>query len=136
MKQDFKIILFLMALICVSSCAILSENKKEEYGILKSAVMFSADKVIGEYGDEIPDNFNNEKFMALIENKIPEDYYLALKKYNLRVNPKGYYYLLEVFQKDNMILFDYSCTPELDGPIISSEIKFDLENLEKYNHCE
>lgn len=95
-----------MALIFVSSCAILSENKKQDYGILKSAVMFSADKVIGEYGDEIPD-----------------DYYQALKKYNLQVTPKGYYYLLEVFKKDDMILFDYSCTPELDGPIISSEKK-------------
>ena len=125
-----------MALIFVSSCAILSENKKEEYGILKSAVMFSADKVIGEYGDEIPDNFSHEKFLALMENKIPEDYFLALKKYKLKVSPKGYYYLLEVFQKDNMILFDYSCTPELDGPILSSEKKFNLENLEEYNQCD
>ena len=65
MKQNFKMILFLLALIVVSSCAILSENKKEDYGILKSAVMFSADKVIGEYGDEIPDDFNHEKFIFL-----------------------------------------------------------------------
>ena len=136
MKQNFKMILFLVALVLVSSCAILSENKKEDYGILKSAVMFSADKVIGEYGDEIPDDFNHEKFMVLMENKIPEDYYLALKKYKLSVSPKGYYYLLEAFQKGTMILFDYSCTPELDGPILSSEKKFNLEKLEEYDPCD
>ena len=67
-----------------------------------------------------------------MENKIPEDYYLALKKCKLSVSPKGYYYLLEAFQKGTMILFDYSCTPELDGPILSSEKKFNLEKLKEY----
>ena len=74
------IILLLFVFCSSGSCASLSEHQKREYGILESAVTFSADKVIGVYGDRIPDDFSAEKFMELVNDKIPRDYYEALEE--------------------------------------------------------
>jgi hypothetical protein len=105
---------------------------------LLSAVTFSSDKVIGEYGDEIPNDFTVEDFMKLVKDKIPEDYYYALRKYQLSIEPKRTYYFLLVKKPENtnsIILFDYSCTPEADGPVLNEPYKYDLNNLELYDTC-
>ena len=136
MKQKFqKIIMLVLAVCFLSSCAVFADKQKNDYGVLKSAVMFSYDKVIGEYGDKIPDDFNSQQFMKLVKDKIPKDYYCALKKYTLKVKPRGSYYLIKVFKNQTMVLFDYSCTPEVDGPIFDSLGKYDLNNLGKYDQC-
>lgn len=125
----------------LSSCCPIfissSEKEKRDYGLLLSAVTFSSDKVIGEYGDEIPDDFTVDDFMNLVKDKIPDDYYDTLKTNQLSIEPKGSYYLLVVKRpKDNsIILFDYSCTPEADGPVLNEPYKYDLNNLELYDTC-
>jgi hypothetical protein len=82
--------------------------------------------VIGEYGEAIPPDFTAGKFMRLIEKKIPEEYYNALKKYFLDIRPKGSYYLLLVHdpKTKTLILFDYSCTPEPDGQVLLEPEKY------------
>jgi hypothetical protein len=138
MKKQFPIIILLVLVICsVASCASLSEHQKREYGVLESAVTFSADKVIGEYGDRIPDDFSAEKFMELVKDKIPENYYEALKKHRLEMRPKGTYYLLLIFNPETkaLILFDYSCTPEVDGPVLLEPRRYDASRLELYDKC-
>ena len=136
-KQISLVILLVLALCSAGSCASLSEHQKREYGILESAVTFSADKVIGEYGDRIPDDFSAEKFMALVKDKIPKDYYEALKKHSLEVRPKQSYYLLLIFDPDSkaLILFDFSCTPKVDGPVLLEPGKYRLENIDVYDAC-
>jgi len=119
----------------ISSCATLEEHRKQEYGVLKSAVTFSSDKVIGEYGDQIPVDFDDQRFMELVSDKIPEDYLDALKKHKLEVDPRGWYYLMKVYRDGTLILFDYSCTIELDGPVLDCPGAFDLENIDKYDRC-
>lgn len=103
-----------------------------------SAVTYSADKVEGEYYKNIPDDFSAGKFMEFVKNRIPETYYEALKKYSLEIQPKGKYYLLIATNPENnaMILFDYSCTTALDGPVWREPDKYELDNLEKYDPCE
>ena len=120
-----------------SSCAALSQGQKSEYGVLGSAVTFSSDKVIGDYGDVIPNDFNADAFMKFVKDKIPEDYYKVLRKYRLDVNPRGSYYLLLVINPDNsaVILFDFSCTPEVDGPVLLDPVKYDVKNIESYDKC-
>jgi hypothetical protein len=73
----------------------------------------------------------------LIEGKIPREYYATLKKYLLEMRPKGSYYLLLVFDPESktLILFDYSCTPEVDGPVLLEPRKYDIKNLELYDKC-
>lgn len=102
-----------------------------------SAVTFSSDKVIGEYGDKIPADFSADKFMEFVKNRIPEDYYKALTAYSLEVKPKGSYYLLLVidFKSKSVILFDFSCTPEADGPVLLEPDKYDLNNIDLYDKC-
>lgn len=136
MKRKIQIMVMLVLAVCfLSSCAALAEKQKNDYGVLKSAVMFSSDKVIGKYGDTIPDDFNSLKFMEFVKGKIPEDYYHALEIYRLDVKPRSSYYLIKVFKNQTMILFDYSCTPEVDGPVLDSPEKYDLNNLDKYDQC-
>lgn len=122
---------------CSSVLVLPSEEQRREYGLLLSAVTFSSDKVIGEYDDAIPKNFDEAKFMDLIKDKIPEDYYDALKRYKIFVEPKGSYYLLLIRNPESnaVILFDYSCTPEADGPILLEPGKYDLNNLDLYDTC-
>lgn len=138
MRKQLPIIMLLLFVVCsVGSCASLSEHQKREYGVLESAVTFSADKVVGEYGDKIPYDFSAEKFMGLVKGKIPMNYYEALKKYNLKIESKKTYYLLLVFDPNTkaLILFDYSCTPEVDGPVFLDPEKFDTNRLELYDKC-
>jgi hypothetical protein len=137
-RKQLPVVVLLIFIVCsIGSCASLTEYQKREYGILESAVTFSADKVIGEYGDRIPDDFSGEQFMKLVEGEIPGDYYEALKKYDIEVKPKRTYYLLLVFDpvSKTMILFDYSCTPEVDGPVLLEPGKYDLDRLELYDKC-
>ncbi len=136
MKTTFRRLIWLFLAGCfLASCAMHAENLKQGYGILKSAVMFSSDKVIGEYGDQVPTDFDGNRFMELVGDKIPGEYLDALKNYKLEVEPHGWYYLIKVYDGDAMILFDYSCTTELDGPVLDSPEMFDLTNLEKYDRC-
>lgn len=138
MRKHLSAIILIIFIFSSSSCLALSEEQRREYGVLMSAVTFSSDKIIGECGDTISDDLNTEdKFMQLIKNKIPEDYYKALKKYSLDIKPKGSYYLLLVIDPDSksIILFDYSCTPEADGPVLLEPSKYDVNNIDKYDSC-
>lgn len=136
MKTIFKRVIWLFLAVCLlASCAMLAENRKQNYGILKSAVMFSSDKVIGEYDDQVPANFDGNRFLELVSDKIPREYLHALKNYKLEVEPHGWYYLIKAYDCGAIILFDYSCTTELDGPVLDSPEMFDLTNLEKYDRC-
>jgi len=119
----------------ICSCATIEEHRKQEYGILKSAVTFSSDKVIGEYGDQIPADFDDQRFMDLVSDKIPEDYLDALKKHKLEVDPRGWYYLIKVYRDGTLILFDYSCTIELDGPVLECPGALDLSDIDNYDKC-
>lgn len=134
-KNLFFAIILLVVTFSTSSCLSLSEEQKKDYGLLESAVTFSSDKVYGEYGDSIPDDFNSNKFLQLVKDKIPDDYYGALKKYNLNVFPKSSYYLLTTYDEKKLILFDYSCTSEVDGPVLLEAEKYDLNHLELYDSC-
>jgi hypothetical protein len=136
-KQIFVTILLVFVVCSVASCASLSEEQKKEYSNLESAVTFSAEKVIGEFGDKIPGDLSAEKFMKIVEGKIPRDYYQELKKYNLEVRSKRMYYLLLVFDPATkaLILFDYSCTSTVDGPVLLEPGKYDINRLELYDKC-
>ena len=136
MKNSFKRVILLSLAICfLASCALLGQNRKQDYGILKSAVIFSSDKVIGEYGEQIPAGFDGNRFMELVGDRIPKNYLHALENYKLEVESYGWYYLIKAFDGDAMILFDYSCTTEIDGPVLDSPGMFDLTNLGKYDGC-
>jgi hypothetical protein len=139
MKKQLFAIIMLILIFCSGTCLAISEEERREYGILMSAVTFASDKIIGEYGDTIPDDLNTgDKFMRLIKNKIPEDYYKALKKYSIDIEPMGSYYLLLIINPENksVILFDYSCTPETDGPVLLEPGKYDVNHLGLYDTCE
>ncbi len=116
-------------LVCISACAFDRHctPSPEEYGVLRSAVMFSADKVFGEYGETIPGDFTADGFKALVKDNIPVSYFKELEKYTLTVTPKGTHYFLTVScpGDNSLLLFDYSCTPEVDGPVYPDNGKYD-----------
>lgn len=119
----------------LSSCLAHTEVRKEDYDILSTAATFSSDKVIGEYGGNIPDDFDGVKFLKLVKEKIPTKYYHALKKYDIELIPMKTYYLLKVYHEKKLILFDYSCTTEADGRILEAPEKYDINNLHLYDEC-
>ena len=133
-KTLFRTAYLVIALFVLNSCCI-SECRTKEYGVLESAVTFSSDKIYGEYGEKIPDDFDSVKFMRVVKDKIPGDYYEALKGYSLEVIPRKSYYLLKVYDKGILILFDYSCTPALDGPVLTDPGKYDVTHIEIYDKC-
>lgn len=136
MKRSLQRIVLLGLVICfITSCASLSQSHKEKYGLLKSAVLFSSEKVIGEYGDQIPDSFDGKQFMELVKDKIPEDYLDALDDYKYEVETYGWYFLIKVIDDKKVILFDYSCSTQIDGPLLDSQEAFDLNNLGAYDPC-
>lgn len=134
-KRIFTAIFLVIFVLSSSACLALTEVQKKDYGLLESAVTFASDKIIGEYGDAIPDDFDGNKFLIVVSDKIPDDYYYALKKHKINVTPLKTYYLLKVYDSNRLILFDYSCTPEVDGPVLLEPEKYDLNHLEFYDKC-
>lgn len=124
---------------CTPECVkFSSENAKKKYDILGQAIVFSSSKLEAKYYPNYPIDFNAKKFIKFVKNKIPEDYYEELTKYSLKVESKGKYYLLIARDpkcKNVLVLFDYSCSPELDGPIYRNRKKYNLKNREIYNDC-
>lgn len=136
-RRSFLTPVVLFILIVAYSCATFHAIQRDEYEVLCSAVTASSSAVIGEYGENIPTDFNAEKFLQLVENKIPPKYLSELKKYPLEVKAKASYYLLLVFNPYTkaLILFDYSCTPDADGQVYYEPGKYDTKNLELYDTC-
>jgi hypothetical protein len=121
----------------LGSCVTFHTIQRDEYEVLCSAVTASSYAVIGEYGENIPADFNAEKFLRLVENKIPPKYLSELKKYPLEIKAKASYYLLLLFHPYTkaLILFDYSCTPDADGHVYYEPGKYDTKNLDLYDEC-
>jgi hypothetical protein len=136
-KALLAILIILFNTSCACTCIHATEETNKEYGVLALAVTFSSDKIIGVYGRKMPDNLNAAEFTQVIEHKIPGNYYQALKKYKLEVDSKDTYYLLKAYDSKNhlLILFDYSCTSELDGPVYNNPQKYNATNLAQYDTC-
>lgn len=117
------------------SCVSVQERQQQDYGLLMSAVAFSADKVYGEYAEAIPADFDGVQFLVLVQSRIPEDYYGALRRYRIDVTPRSTYYLLAAYDGDRLILFDFSCTKEVDGAVLLHPGRYDLANLPLYDPC-
>ncbi len=136
-KKISFILLAALVIILSTSCATIHEKQRREYGDLTSAVTLSSDKVFGEYDEAIPDDFNAEKFMQFIKDKIPGKYYEVLGKYSIELRPKRTYYLIIITdpKTKKVVLFDYSCTLEPDGRVWLEPDKYDLNNLDQYDKC-
>jgi hypothetical protein len=137
-KRLTSLIAGLLLVVCTfAACASQSELLRRQYGVLESAVTFSADKIAGEYGDSIPDTLDNTTFLQIVRDKIPADYYDALQGYDLVIVPKGTYYLLKAYDRESnqFILFDFSCTPEVDGPVLLSPKEYNTDDLDQYDKC-
>jgi hypothetical protein len=137
MKKLSSKFLFLFLALSVTSCAGLCKSQETEYGLLKTAATFSVDKIVGEFGHQIPDTLDEGMFLQVVHGKIPEKYYEELTKHFLVILPKGRYYLLKVYDKSTyaLVLFDYSCTPEVDGRVVEEPEKYDINHLELYDPC-
>ena len=125
----------IFSLIVIGCCLSLEERLKTDYGILGNAVTYVSDKVIGRYGDVLPDDFDTTRFVTIAKEELIASHYNILVRYRLEIVSKHAYYLLKIFDKDQLVMFDYSCTSKVDGPILYSDKTFDLEHLEKYDEC-
>lgn len=125
----------LVLLAAVFACLSTQQRQQQDYGLLMSAVAFSADKVYGEYADAVPDDFDGKRFLLLLQGKIPDDYYAALQQYRIEIVSRTTYYLLTAFDDDRMILFDFSCTKAVDGPVFLQPGRHDLADILQYDPC-
>lgn len=62
MSNRFLVSLSLLLIFAFAAYCYVVNCQQQEYGLLASSVNFSADKVIWEYGDKIPDDLCAEKF--------------------------------------------------------------------------
>jgi hypothetical protein len=120
-----------------ASCIAISEDRKQDYSSLKTAVTLSKLAIKGKFGHNIPPEFNAGEFLQAVKDGIPENSYDALEKYHLQVIPKDGYYLIEVFdpQDNSLILFSYSCETGAEGRILEEPGKYDVNHLELYDKC-
>lgn len=136
MKRIFFVI-FAVVLVFTSigKCGTISEKTRTEYGHLKTAIETSASVIKGEYGKKLPAEFDTSKFLQEVEGKIP--FYSELSKYSIIVQSKGNYYLLIAKSPDkkSIILFDFSCSTQVDGLVYLYPEKYDTNNLDQYDPC-
>jgi hypothetical protein len=55
----------------------------------------------------------------------------------MRYGDKGSYYLILIIapKSNAIILFDYSCTPAVDGPVLLEPDKYNVNNIDSYDTC-
>jgi len=136
MAKKTRLLYIAVILILSASCCLSNHEKQNrDYGMLCSIVSYASDKVIGVYDSRIPFDFNVSMFLDIAKRKLNEKQYRLLTRYRLEISPLGTYYRLKLYDGKRLILFDYSCTIKLDGPILSSDRTFDLDHLEKYDEC-
>lgn len=135
-KKTTKVIITLLASTILLACAAQTRITKNEYDLLKTAAYTSSYAIIGEYGDNIPDDLKTEKFLQVTQKKIPAFYYAEFKKYDLEVMPMKTYYLLKVYDTEThkLILYDYSCTEYTDGNLLDEPQQQDV-NPENNDPC-
>jgi hypothetical protein len=136
-KRFLAVACLIIVFFYVNSCIALSQSQNQEYGALISAASWSAAAVIGEYGHAIPQDFDQQQFLAVVKDKIPPRSYRILTRYPIEIIPKNGYYLMLVYdpEDNSLILFDYSCTSEVDGPVLLEPDKYDVNNLQLYDKC-
>ena len=136
-KSRLTAFVFLSVFFLSTSCLTPSDIIERDYGTLVTAVMNAPNPVKGVYPGNLPPDFSSSTFLQVIKSKIPENSFLALSHYRLEVIPKGSYYLLIVREPatGEMILFDYSCTFNVDGPVFHAPGQYDLNHLEWYDPC-
>jgi hypothetical protein len=127
----------LLVVLYATSCLALSNAQKRDYDSLKTAVTLSKLAVKGEFGRAIPPDFDAKVFLAVVQDKIPEQSYQVLENYPLQVIPKKGYYLLLVYDPENysLILFSYSCEPGAEGRVLEYPENYDVNHLELYDKC-
>jgi hypothetical protein len=118
-------------------CSTPGNGHKKEYGVLVSAVMNAPFAVKGVYPANLPPDFSGTTFLQTVKGRIPDSSFSELSHYSLQVIPKGRYYLLVVREPstNSIILFDYSCTFNIDGKVFESPAEYDLNHLELYDRC-
>ena len=136
-RRLFPIVYCVLILFYASSCLALSEAQHREYGSLISAVTYSKSAIQGEYGHDIPADFDAAEFMEVVKDHIPERSYHILERYKIQITPKEGYFLLKVFdpQDNSLILFDYSCNLGVEGQVLEEPGKYDVNHLELYDKC-
>jgi hypothetical protein len=138
MKKPFIAIIVIVSFILLSGCAGVQTARSDEYEILGSGVSTCSFAMIGKYGDTMPSVITATEFLEVCKANTPDKYYAVIKKYPMEIRSKGRYYLLLVYDQDSkdIILFDYSCTPQPDGKVLTNRGKHDLLNLDLYDPCE
>lgn len=136
-NRFFCIVLGILILLSANSCLAWPEAQQQDYGALISAVTYSKSAVKGEFGHDIPADFDAAEFMEVVKDQIPKTSFRTLEKYRLQVVPKEGYYLLKVYDPKNnvLILFDYSCSLGVEGRVLEEPGKYDVNHLESYDKC-
>lgn len=130
------LVILCIFLVC-ASCITTGERHEKDYGMLVTAVMNAPFAVKGVYPGDLPADFSSTTFLQVIKGKIPDNSFSELSHYDLQVIPKGRYYLLIVREPSTgtIVLFDYSCTFNVDGKVFESTEQYDLNHLELYDKC-
>ncbi len=124
-----------IAVLALGSCVTLTVSQKREYDNLMQAAADSAAIFRGDYKGALPKNIDEPKFLSTVRDKLPPNEFSLLKKYRLQIANEGNYYLLKIFDNRELILFDYSCTLEIDGAVLLQPGKFNLNTIGLYNKC-
>jgi hypothetical protein len=131
-------VLLIVLFIGMSFPPVLAQSSKElhKYGLLITAVQVAGEKMYGIYGETLPAGLNRGVFLELMKRELPQKYYKALVDHRyVNIIPRGTYYRLVVFQGRSLILYDFSCTDRVDGPVLTSAERVSLADLEKLDPC-
>ena len=137
MKRLAIIILIAASLLSAGCAAHCRDFSEQDYDQLQLGIIVSAKKIKGVFNGNMPIDMDKELFLKTIKNRIPEDGYDLIASTHIEITSYGTYYFLKLYDKDSnkLILFDYSCTHKVDGPVWAKPINYDLDNLEQYNSC-
>jgi hypothetical protein len=86
--------------------------------------------------EAFPPRVSTDEFMDSVRARLPKEYQL-LSAYLIQYEGHGSYYLLKIFDRETrkMIMYDYSCSDSLDGPVYQDENKYSFEKRVVPSEC-
>ena len=120
MKKSLLPIVSLIMSIAFWGCSNCEESLFEKLGPVESSIRNASEAVYGRYADQIPLSFNADSLMQLLRSEHPHDF-SVLQEFELNLESKQTHYFLSLTGKHMFFMYDFSCTPFVDGPVYRSK---------------
>lgn len=117
-----------------SGCWSSKETLLYQYEELETIVQDAKFTIYGNFGPVFSDSLNADTVMSMLKDKEPQ-YYEMLNRYHVEFVFMKSDYLIALWKDGCLVIYDYSCTPKVDGKMYLGPQKAIMTDLVNGSPC-